>query len=172
MRPVPPPPPSGCSPPPYCQAGWWHPAYCNRQSLVQARRAVRPCSLPGSGEQPDPLEVGVGIRGGSQIVGHALQAGIAADPGYVPVQIDWQNVFNTLRRARMLASVTALPGSATPGDMGLQAAQPPARPPGARSHNALPERLAVRRPPGAAALCTRHWNRLLRDGPGEILGVR
>jgi hypothetical protein len=80
---------------------------------------VRPCSLPGNGEQPVPLQVGVGIRGGSQIVGHVLQAGIAADPGCVPVQIDWQNAFSTLRRDRMLASVTALPASATPGDMGL-----------------------------------------------------
>jgi hypothetical protein len=47
----------------------------------------------------------VGVSGGSQIAGHALRAGIAADPGCVTVQVDWQNAFNTLRRDRMLAAV-------------------------------------------------------------------
>jgi hypothetical protein len=47
----------------------------------------------------------VGVSGGSQIAGHALRAGIAADPGCVTVQVDWHNAFNILRRDRMLAAV-------------------------------------------------------------------
>jgi hypothetical protein len=34
----------------------------------------------------------VGISGGRKIVGHALRAGMAANPGCINVQIDWQNV--------------------------------------------------------------------------------
>jgi hypothetical protein len=39
------------------------------------------------------------------VAGHALRAGIAADPGCITVQIDWQNAFDTLSRDRMLAAV-------------------------------------------------------------------
>jgi hypothetical protein len=148
-RPALPPPPSGRSPPPYCQAGWCHLTHCHQQSLLQSRRAVRPCSLPGSRKQLVLLEVCVGVRGGSQIDGHSLRAGIAANPGCVTVQIDWWNAFSTLCRGR-----SVLPGPCTPGDMGLQAAQPPASPPGVGSHHPLPEQRASRRPPGTAALCT------------------
>jgi hypothetical protein len=66
------------------------------------------CALaacPEAGSSLSPLQVGVGVGGGSQIVGHALRAGIAADPGCVTLQIDWRNAFNTLRRDKMLAAV-------------------------------------------------------------------
>jgi hypothetical protein len=52
-----------------------------------------------------PLQVAVGVPGGSQIVGHALRAGHSADPSCVTVQVDWRNAFNTLRRDRMLDAV-------------------------------------------------------------------
>ena len=73
---------------------WYRPA---------ALCALAACPNAGSGLAP--LQVAVGIRGGSQVVGHALRAGMSADPGCVTVQIDWQNAFNTLRRDRMLAAV-------------------------------------------------------------------
>jgi hypothetical protein len=66
------------------------------------------CTLaacPDAGHSLAPLQVAVGVSGGSQIAGHALCAGIAADLGCVTVQVDWQNAFNTLRRDRMLAAV-------------------------------------------------------------------
>jgi hypothetical protein len=66
------------------------------------------CALaarPDAGKSLSPLQLGVGIRGGRKVAGHALQAGIAADPGCITVQTDWQNAFNTLRRDRMLAAV-------------------------------------------------------------------
>jgi hypothetical protein len=48
--------------------------------------ALAACQEAGS--SLSPLQVGVGVRGGSQIVVHALRAGIAADPGCVAVPID------------------------------------------------------------------------------------
>jgi hypothetical protein len=66
------------------------------------------CALaacPNAGSSLAPLQVAVGVPGGSQIVGHALRAGISADPGCITVQVDWQNAFNTLRRDCMLAAV-------------------------------------------------------------------
>jgi hypothetical protein len=47
----------------------------------------------------------VGISGGSQIVSHTLRAGMAANPGSITVQVDWQNAFNTVRCDCMLAAV-------------------------------------------------------------------
>jgi hypothetical protein len=47
----------------------------------------------------------VGISGGIQVVGHALCAGMAAGPGCITVQVNWQNTFKTVRRVRMLAAV-------------------------------------------------------------------
>jgi hypothetical protein len=38
-------------------------------------------------------------------VGHALPAGLSADPSCVTVQVDWRNAFNTLRRDRILDAV-------------------------------------------------------------------
>jgi hypothetical protein len=66
------------------------------------------CALaacPEASRTLSPLQVAVGVRGGSQVVGHALRAGMAAAPASVTVQVDWQNAFNTLRRDKMLAAV-------------------------------------------------------------------
>jgi hypothetical protein len=49
-----------------------------------------------------PLRLGMGVP---QIVGHALAAGIAAEPGCVMVQLDLQKACNTLSRQRMLEAV-------------------------------------------------------------------
>jgi hypothetical protein len=66
------------------------------------------CALaacPNIGRSLAPLQLAVGISGGSQIVGHALRAGVLADPGCITVQVDWRNAFNTMRRDCMLAVV-------------------------------------------------------------------
>jgi hypothetical protein len=50
------------------------------------------CALaacPNAGRSLAPLQLAVGISGSSQIVGHALRTGMAADPGCITVQIDW-----------------------------------------------------------------------------------
>lgn len=52
-----------------------------------------------------PLQQGVGVPGGAENVGHALRAGIAADPGCVTLKLDFRNAFGTLQRASMLQTV-------------------------------------------------------------------
>jgi hypothetical protein len=47
----------------------------------------------------------MGISGGTQIIGHALRAGMVADPGCITVQVDWRNAFNTVCRDCMLAAI-------------------------------------------------------------------
>jgi hypothetical protein len=71
-------------------------------------RLVALCALatcPNAGRSLAPQQLTVGISGGSQIVSHALRAGMAANPGCITVQVDWQNPFNTVRRDCMLAAV-------------------------------------------------------------------
>jgi hypothetical protein len=51
------------------------------------------------------LQLGVGIRGGSQNVGHALRAGVAANPGCVTVEVDVANAFSEVRRQCMIDAV-------------------------------------------------------------------
>jgi hypothetical protein len=46
----------------------------------------------------------MGNPGDSQLVGHTLRAGMAADPSCVMVQVDWRNAFSTLQRDKMLAA--------------------------------------------------------------------
>jgi hypothetical protein len=57
------------------------------------------------GQSLAPLQLAVGVPGGAQIVGHALAAGIAAEPDCVTLQLDVRNAFNTLSRQRMLKAV-------------------------------------------------------------------
>jgi hypothetical protein len=64
-----------------------------------------PAACPNAGRSLVPLQVAVSVPGGSQIVGHALRAGLSADPSCATVQVDWQNAFDTLRRDRMLDAV-------------------------------------------------------------------
>jgi hypothetical protein len=70
---------------------------------LAALSALAAC--PNAGRSLAPLQLAVGISGGSQVVGHALRAGMAADPGCITVPVDWQNAFDTVRRNRMLAAV-------------------------------------------------------------------
>ena len=52
-----------------------------------------------------PLQQGVGVAGGAQNIGHALEAATASDPELVVVQLDFANAFNTLDRTAMLHAV-------------------------------------------------------------------
>jgi hypothetical protein len=67
-----------------------------------------------------------------------------------------------------------LPGSAIHGGMGLQAAQSPVHPPGARIGHSFLERSVARRTPKTTAFHT-HLAGATRtgrcDGPGEVLGM-
>ena len=51
--------------------------------------------LPAVGESLQPLQLGVGVRGGAQIVGHAVRAG-SANPEMVTMQVDMNSAFNTV----------------------------------------------------------------------------
>ena len=53
-------------------------------------------SCPGAGQALAPLQLGVGVRGGGEIIGHALSAGIANNPDYATLSMDWKNAFNEL----------------------------------------------------------------------------
>ena len=84
-------------------------------------RGLRPIAIPeafyrlaglclieatdGTGQALAPLQLGVSIRGGSQCIGHALKAGIAADPDCVTAQLDFKNAFNCLDRTAMLKAI-------------------------------------------------------------------
>jgi hypothetical protein len=52
-----------------------------------------------------PLQLGVGLPGGTEIVCHAMLAGIAADTGCLTMQVDFCNEFNFASRRVMLADV-------------------------------------------------------------------
>jgi hypothetical protein len=62
-------------------------------------------ACPEIGPSLAPLQLGVGVKGGSQCMGHAIRAGIAADPTCVTAQLDWRNAFNSVSRDAMLAAV-------------------------------------------------------------------
>jgi hypothetical protein len=61
-------------------------------------------SLPGIGPSLQPHQLGVGVRGGAQIVGHAVRAS-SSNPETVTMQVDVQNAFNSLSRQTLLNRV-------------------------------------------------------------------
>jgi hypothetical protein len=52
-----------------------------------------------------PLQLGVGVSGGSEAISHALRAALCSDPASAVVSIDFANAFYTLLRSRMLSAV-------------------------------------------------------------------
>jgi Reverse transcriptase (RNA-dependent DNA polymerase) len=68
------------------------------------------CALAARGDAGAalaPLQLGVGVAGGSQAAAHAILAGIADDPGCVTVKLDVANAFNSLDRGVLLQEVAA-----------------------------------------------------------------
>jgi hypothetical protein len=61
----------------------------------------------GLGPSLAPLQVGVGIRGGAQCLGHAIRAGVSEHPDHVTLQLDFSNEFNKLNRNAMRNAVAS-----------------------------------------------------------------
>ena len=85
--------------------GAWHSPHRHRRGLDSPCRPLRHGVMPRRRPSLAPLQLGVGVRGGSQIIGHALSSGIAADPDCVTVQLDWRNAFNSVSRSAMLEAI-------------------------------------------------------------------
>ena len=59
-------------------------------------RLMSMCAMaacPQIGPSLAPLQVGVGVRGGAQCLGHAIRAGVLQHPDHVTVQLDFKNAF-------------------------------------------------------------------------------
>ncbi len=65
-------------------------------------------ALPNVGKSLAPLQLGVSTRGGSQSIGHAAHAALAADAEAVLFLLDLKNAFGTLDRTEMLKQVAKL----------------------------------------------------------------
>jgi hypothetical protein len=98
-------------------------------TLVAALYAQAAC--PDIGPSVKPLQQGVGVRGGSQAMGHALCSVLYAKVESVLVQIDFKNAFNSVSRdALNRGGGTAPPTTPTPGLLALRPAfQPLGGPP-------------------------------------------
>jgi hypothetical protein len=59
-----------------------------------------------AGMELHPLQVAIGVPGGSGCSGHALHAGMLADAECVTIQVDFRNAFNSLPRDAALAAVS------------------------------------------------------------------
>lgn len=59
---------------------------------------------PDAGRALAPLQLGVGVAGGSQSLGLAMAAGAAANPDDVTLQLDFSNAFNSVKRSAILAA--------------------------------------------------------------------
>lgn len=73
-------------------------------------RLVSMCAMaacPNIGPSLAPLQVGVGVRGGAQVLGHAIRAGVKAHPEDVTLQLDFKNAFNMIHRGAMLQAVAS-----------------------------------------------------------------
>jgi hypothetical protein len=72
-------------------------------------RIATQCALavcPDANASLAQLQLGVGVRGGTEAAGHALHAALAADPTLVLVRIDYENAFNTVSRTAVMKAVT------------------------------------------------------------------
>ena len=66
------------------------------------------CALalcPEAGLDLASLQLGVGVAGGAQCIGHALRTGAEAHPDHVTVATDVRNAFNTMHRSAVLQAV-------------------------------------------------------------------
>jgi hypothetical protein len=70
---------------------------------IAALCAMAAC--PGASASCLPLQLEVGVRGGTEAAGHALRAALASDPRLQLVRIDYQNAFNTVSRTAVLQAV-------------------------------------------------------------------
>jgi hypothetical protein len=72
-------------------------------------RITTQCGLavcPDANASLAPLQLAVGVRGGTEAADHALRAALAADPTLVLVRIDYENAFNTVSCTAVMKVVT------------------------------------------------------------------
>jgi hypothetical protein len=72
--------------------------------LVRIASLCALAACPGAGADLAPLQLGVGVSGGSEAMGHALRAAIAAEPDAVLAQVDFENAFNTPLRSELISA--------------------------------------------------------------------
>ena len=68
-------------------------------------RLISICAMtefPEPGPALAPLQVGAGVRGGAQCMGHAIRTGVLEHPDDVTLQLDFKNALNSLHRDEML----------------------------------------------------------------------
>ena len=53
----------------------------------------------------DPVQFGVGLPGGLEVVVHSLRAWLEVEPSFGVLQLDLQNAFNSVSRATVLSEV-------------------------------------------------------------------
>ena len=66
------------------------------------------CALalrPTAGVKLTPHQLGMGVKGGSQAVGHAVRAAVEEDPDVVVVTSDFEKAFGSIKRESMFAAV-------------------------------------------------------------------
>jgi hypothetical protein len=74
---------------------------------IAALCALAAC--PNAGSSLAPLQLCMGVSGGSQIIGHALRADMQAEPNSVTIQLDWKNVTPSAARRCSMQSLPAAP---------------------------------------------------------------
>ena len=62
-------------------------------------------ACPGASRMLAPLQLGVGVAGGAQCMGHAVAHALRTDPSAVALKVDWENAFNTVHRSAVLRAV-------------------------------------------------------------------
>jgi hypothetical protein len=51
-----------------------------------------------------PFQLGIGVRGGSETIGHVLRSALDANAVSVVVQIDFRNAFNSVSKAALITT--------------------------------------------------------------------
>jgi hypothetical protein len=75
------------------------------EALLRVASLCAQAAVHEAGSKLAPLQVGVGVPGGAEIVGHALVSGIATRVDVVTVATDLENAFNTIDRSAVFAAV-------------------------------------------------------------------
>jgi hypothetical protein len=92
---------------------------------------------PGAWLRLKPLQLGVGVAGGAQIVGHAFRAGMTAEPSSITLQLDWGNGFNSLLAEDAGCGGPAVPSTPTARLLGGPGSQSSPCPWQARCHHPI-----------------------------------
>jgi hypothetical protein len=75
--------------------------------LVRLANLCAMAACQDAGPALAPLQLRVGVPGGSQSVGHALRSGLSCCPGDVILQLNFRNAFNSVSRTALLQAVAS-----------------------------------------------------------------